>query len=252
MRAFIVGNHDRASLEAPLRTAGIGIADSVEGADFLVTHGGDGSLIGAERLAPGLPKLPVRPDAAYRKCARHALPALLARVAAGDVRETLLPKLRGRANGREVLAINDIHIHSRRVVSALRCRVRIDGRDMGSVIVGDGIVVSTPFGSTAYYRAITRCVFRTGIGVAFNNTTDPLDHLVLPREARIEVEVVRGPAAISGDNQHEVAHLDAGDTAEVAIANECARVWELDSLLCTDCIEVATGRPAGHLHRGWE
>jgi NAD+ kinase len=54
-------------------------------------------------------------------------------------------------------------------------------------------------------------VFRGGLGLAFNNSTEPIDHLVLPEEARIRVRITRGPALVTADNNPFSLPLEEGD-----------------------------------------
>jgi NAD+ kinase len=73
------------------------------------------------------------------------------------------------------------------------------------------MVVSTPFGSTAYYNKITRSEFYTGLGIAFNNTSEHTSHLVVPDDIEIRVQIVRGPAVLSFDNSHDYIKVKQHD-----------------------------------------
>jgi len=127
-------------------------------------------------------------------------------------------------------ALNDVNFHNEMITSAVRYRVEINGQPHSSEIIGDGLIVATPFGSTAYYRSITHSIFQVGIGLAFNNSTEPVDHLVLNENARIQVQVVRGPALVAVDNDPGWIHLGEGDTVEVHKAQESATILTLPDL----------------------
>ena len=86
------------------------------------------------------------------------------------------------------------------------------------------MVVATPFGSTAYYHSISRKSFDKGIGVAFNNTTKPVKHLVLDEAAVVEVEIVRGQAVLVADNNPHIIDLIEGQTIKIQKAPETAKV----------------------------
>jgi len=106
-------------------------------------------------------------------------------------------------------------VHNARPTSSLRCRVFVDDQEFGHEIVGDGVVVATPFGSTAYYRSITRGIFHLGIGLAFNNSIEQVDHLVLGEDAHIRVRITRGPAVVVADNHPEMISLEEEDEVSV-------------------------------------
>ncbi|MDX2175724.1 MAG: hypothetical protein SF028_04570 [Candidatus Sumerlaeia bacterium] len=246
-RVFLVGR-ETGSLVEEFAAAGIAVADAPQDADAIVCHGGDGTLIGAERDHPGVPKVPVRPDARYIKCARHQNAALFGRLARGEQSVTRLPLLEARVGERRLIAVNDVVLHNAKVTSAVRYRVWIDGAPYSDVIVGDGLVASTPFGSTAYYRSITNSVIRVGLGLAFNNSTEAVNHLVLNEDALVEVEIERGPAVLVDDNNLEPVPLGEGDRIAIRFSGGHATIFELETLLCMDCRQRATGRPAGSLH----
>jgi len=183
--------------------------------DLVITWGGDGLLLGSEREWPGVPKLPLRNSRHGKRCGPHEVQDALDRFLAGSLSETRWMKLRADANGEELVALNDILVHNSRPTSGVRYRVWIDGREFSREILGDGVVVATPFGSTAYYRSITRSIFKEGIGLAYNNSTEPLDHLVLPATSEIRVRITRGPALATADNDPRMVPLEEGDEVHI-------------------------------------
>jgi len=203
--------------------------------EVVVTYGGDGTLLGAERKWPGVPKLAIRHNRVCHKCAYHEDEAVLTRLAAGAVSRTVLMKLEAEAKGRRLLALNDITLHKAIPTSGVRYRVWINDEAYSNEIVADGLAVATPFGSTAYYRSITRGFFRVGIGVAFNNSTEQVDHLVLREEDRLRLVVTRGPALLCADNSPDPVELDRGDEAKIGKADESAVLLAADTLLCNRC-----------------
>jgi NAD+ kinase len=117
-----------------------------------------------------------------------------------------------------------------RTTSALRFRVWIDDEpfEKGVEIIGDGFLVSTPFGSTAYYRQITRGIFYSGLGIAFKFTSELINHLVIREESVFRAEVTRGPAVVAHDNAPDAHGLDSGDEVVIRRDSQVARVlaWE--------------------------
>ena len=232
MRLLIAGDYD-AEFVAQVTAAGLALCE--RDPDVVVSVGGDGAFIGAERAWPGVPKLGIRRDATCFKCESHTDEVMLRRLRLGALQETRLIKLEARGSGTDLLALNDIILRNADVRSAVRFRVLLDGRPITEELIGDGLVLATPFGSSAYFRSITGITIRTGIGLAYNNCTDALHHLVLAEDETITVQVIRGPALLAADNNPEVHTL--GDGAEITVrrAAQPARVLAVDSLRCPEC-----------------
>ena len=205
--------------------------------DLVITHGGDGALLGAERSWPGVPKLPVRDTEKAPLCSAHAsFKELFAAYQNSELKLTKLIKLQAStATGEQLCGINDIFIHNVDRVGALRYRVLIDNIPYGHEIIGDGAGVATVHGSTAYYRSITHSIFKIGIGLAFNNSTEVTSHLVLPEETVIKLRITRGPAIIVADNGPETIELKVGETVEIKKSSEEALIYGLDRFMCEAC-----------------
>jgi len=94
----------------------------------------------------------------------------------------------------------------------------------GDIFIGDGIVVATPFGSTAYYRSITDSFFEVGIGLAFNNSIEQSDHMVLRESTNISMKIIRGPALVYADNQETALEVGTHGTIEIRTSADTARL----------------------------
>lgn len=206
--------------------------------EVVVSYGGDGTLLGAERVWPSVPKIAIRRSSSWSKCKLHQDDAVLTRLKDGDISSTHLLKLEGICKGQTFVGLNDIIVHHARVSSAMRYRVRINGEPYSGEIIGDGLVVATPFGSRAYYRSITHSIIHVGIGLAFNNSTELVNHLVLSEESQVEVEITRGPARLVADNNPEFAELDCGERAVVRRHPHPAVILGMDTLRCEACSRI--------------
>lgn len=241
MRVLLIGTN--ATDLTPLAQAvGLEVVTQARRAEAAICFGGDGTLLGAERDFPGLPKVPIRRALAGDRGHQRELRTILQRVATGRATETRLPKLLAVSGQHRVLALNDVVIKNRHVTAAVRFRVEIDGVAHFGEIVGDGLVAATPFGSSAYYRSITNSVIHVGIGLAFNNSTEPVNHLVLGHESRIRIVITRGPAELAVDNNPRLLPLAEGDTVEIQQAPEVAIIWEIDNLLYMKTLSIEDGR----------
>ncbi len=212
-----------------------GFEESADPAGLIVTHGGDGALLGAERDFPGIPKLPLRDAATAPLCRKHQAELQLEAFRRGETAITELPLVFGRSGNDEVHALNDVFLHNQDRRSALRYRVRIDGELYANEVVGDGVGIASVHGSTAYYRSITHSLFRVGIGLAFSNSTEEVNHLVLAESSLVEIEIVRGPGVLIADNSPEQRVVAEGGKVVFGQSEKKAVIFGLANFMCPQC-----------------
>lgn len=205
---------------------------------LILCYGGDGAMLGAELRYPNRLKMPVRDRETAPHCPKHSLEWQLRAMKNGQLGISVLMKLQGSINGRVRYAVNDIFIHNTNNVSALRYQVKIDDDIYAREVVGDGVGVSTVHGSTAYYRSITHGSFRVGIGIAFSNSTELLNHLVLQEDSVVKVRILRGPSELVFDNSPEVTPLKEGDIVTIRKSDQTARMLGLDVFMCPECRRI--------------
>jgi NAD+ kinase len=127
--------------------------------DALVSLGGDGTLLRAARFLDGA-NIPIMGVNLGRlgfltSCRGKEFAKLLPRFAKGqfqrDTRMTLEATTVGQGviGSSRLLALNDVVIHKGGFARVLRIRVSVNGEEIG-LLAADGIVISTPTGSTAY------------------------------------------------------------------------------------------------------
>ncbi len=215
-----------------------------EAPDIVVCYGGDGTLLSAELQWPGVPKAPILNSRRGHRCIPHApeevIEALsrnaLVRNAYMKLECALYAEQQCKTPDFQLACLNEINVHMGRINSAVRFVMWIDGEPFedGVEIVSDGFVVCTAFGSNAYFKAITKGIFTRGIGVAFKATTYPVNHLVLPQEAEVTLQITRGPATLAFDNSTEYLRLECDDRLVVkkhkqdAIVMTCEPVTKID------------------------
>lgn len=213
--------------------------------DLVISYGGDGALLGAERDFPGIPKLPLRDSCRNPQCPAHGEEKILGLLVRGRLKPAPLLKLEAACGGHTLTAVNDIVLHNRVTTSAIRYRIWLDGELYANRIVGDGLVAATPFGSTGYYRSITHSIFKLGVGLAFNNSTEPTDHLVIRDDTVIRVEILRGPAVLLADNcpaSHTI-HLKRHDTVVIRKSPQTASILGLEAFRCPACARLRQENP---------
>jgi NAD+ kinase len=211
------------------------ISKNVGNPDLIITHGGDGSLLGMERQYPGIAKLPIRDKRTSPLCSNHSYEGVIDNLLAGKLSKTKLIKLSGKTGNRKILGMNDIFIHNLKKVNAIRYRVWINDELYLKEVASDCLGIATPHGSTAYYRSITKCIFRTGIGLAFSNSREHVDHIVIPENAVVKIQLLRGPAFIVADNNPKSIKFETGDILAVSRSPAKAVIYGLDAFMCPDC-----------------
>lgn len=129
--------------------------------DALITLGGDGTLLRGARFLNGreVPILGVNLGRLgfLSTCGREELETAVRRLVSGDYRAEARMVLEGRPclaeDPRRWYALNDIVLHKSGKARVIWLRVEVDGEEVASY-AADGIVLSTPTGSTAYNLSV--------------------------------------------------------------------------------------------------
>jgi len=193
--------------------------------DIVISIGGDGTVLLSERLYPSVPKLAIKTSSTCRKCqyTPQQLKEILELIKSNDFEIAEESKIEARFKGKRILALNEVQLHNKKPIVAIRFSVEANGFKQENVI-GDGIIIATPFGSTGYYKSITGKSFSRGIGIAFNNAHNlNAKGVVLSEKAKIKVKLLREEAWLLRDNDESFIDLEEGDSFRVAIAREKAK-----------------------------
>lgn len=127
--------------------------------DALLAFGGDGTLLRGARMLDGA-KAPVfgvnlGKLGFLTTCGADELVSLLPRFARGDFTAEERMTLEARSHGVDgsmgdrLRGLNDVVLHKGGFARVLRLQVSVNGERLGS-LAADGLVISTPTGSTAY------------------------------------------------------------------------------------------------------
>jgi NAD+ kinase len=170
-------------------------------ADLLITFGGDGTLLSVARHAPDhVPILGVNMGTLgfLTEIRLEEFPNVMERVLAGhfivEPRVTFIAKVTGPGrDGKEYRVLNDVAINKSALARIIEMRVTVAGQFMSS-FRGDGLIVSTPTGSTAYnLSAGGPIVYPTMNAIVLTPICPHMlsnRPLVLPDELDIEISIM--------------------------------------------------------------
>lgn len=226
-RVTVVGR-GRPLIERELQTYGFTLAR--KNPDVVITYGGDGTALYSEQLYPGVPKVMIR-DGRRGRVPRH-LPEVFKALKHGHFAVEPETKVEGQVKGtrRRLVGLNEVNVCHRDPTRAIRFNLHVDDALLAENVIGDGVIVATPYGSTAYFASIARRSFDEGLGIAFNNTRNDRDALVVDETSVIAVELLRGPGWLCADNNRTKHRLFDGDVVVVRKAKTDARIVAVHGL----------------------
>lgn len=192
--------------------------------DIVASFGGDGTFMLAERIFPGVPKFYLKNSRVCKKCFHFSNEEVLKKIK--NKRYTIEEhiKIFAKAKNKSICGLNEIIVHNKDPRKAIRYKIFINGKKVGEEIIGDGVVIASSYGSTGYYRSITDSFFEVGIGVAFNNSTEQSDHMVIKENSKIKIKITRGVAVAYADNHSEEIKLESGDEIFINKSTETAKI----------------------------
>lgn len=202
---------------------------------LLVVLGGDGTLLAAatrvaERGAPPIVGINVGHLGFLTEIEQadvyRALPEFLAGRYVLDERAMLCCRV--LPSGDEYLALNDVVVAKGPPARSLRIRTRVDGVRLDA-FVGDGVIVATPTGSTAYALAaggpvLHPCLSALVVAPICPHTFSSRPTVVSVRDiVGIEAECERGTTVLTLDGQRRRSLL-AGEQIEVRLSDRVTRL----------------------------
>ncbi|MBS3081115.1 NAD(+)/NADH kinase [Candidatus Pacearchaeota archaeon] len=201
--------------------------------DIVLSFGGDGSLFIAERLYPGIPKLPVRDKSLCLLCNRLKLKNIIDKLLLDKFSITENNKIEGiikkKNKSIRLIGMNDIVIRNNEPYHAIRFKVKVNKKmffKLPEEIIGDGIVASTALGSTGYFHSITRKKFKKGIGIAFNNPTQKIKP-IKGKNLKAVFKLIRNTAEVSVDNNEKTYVMNKGDKIVIRESKEKYRIVKI-------------------------
>jgi NAD+ kinase len=212
---LVASRQDTSKIKGVLAEEGFKIVE--ENPDFIVCYGGDGTVLFSERKFPEVPKLIIKTSRVCRKFdyTSGELRNILSKISEGNYCLHKKMKLETEAKGKKLVGLNEIQIHPKLPIYAVRFSLSVDGKEYEDLI-GDGVIVATPFGSTGYYKATGGKRFTEGIGISFNNLHNRnMESFVVPEVSTIKLTISRGPAWLLADNNEDLIELRTKNTVTI-------------------------------------
>lgn len=232
------------------------VSDVPEGTDCVITLGGDGTLIRAARDLAGreIPLLGINlGDLGYLTQIGHEdnVEELLDALLCDHYRLQKRMMLRGRVFHQgelqaEDIALNDIVMTREGEMRVLKFGVHVNGQFLNEY-AADGMIVSTPTGSTAYNLSAGGPIAQPDGELLILTPICPHTltsrTIVLGPETRIMIEVSeknrgRQMAVFDGDTRVE---MEAGDRIEIERSETAVRIVKLDHRSFLDILKHKLG-----------
>ncbi len=200
--------------------------------EVVISYGGDGTLLSTERRFPHIPKLPIRSSQLYHKCSKHTDEVMLKRLLEGSLTLKEYKKLVTTILYKNFHALNDFVIRNSDTIHSIRFKTSVTA---DRLLIGDGVVISTSWGSAGYFKSITGKSFSAGFGLAFNNTTEKISPIFFKDNHQVTVNLVRGKATLTFDNSPDIFVIDEGSKLVFSFSDQTAQIYNPETLRCRNC-----------------
>ena len=199
--------------------------------DFLVSVGGDGTLLSVVRKSfkYDIPVLGINLGTLgfLTDIKLDELPIFLENFKKQNYRIDNRMMVKGSVNLNSFVAFNDIVISRKSISSMLSIDAKIDGKPFNSYY-GDGVIVSTPSGSTAYNLSaggplvypLTEAFIITPVA-PHSLTQRPL---VMPADFEIEFTISDNQGAVVIVDGQDIYEVEQNETIKVKIATQKAKM----------------------------
>ncbi len=227
-------------VEGWLRERGVAVADvGAPDLGLIVVLGGDGTLLSVARSRPGVPIVGVNLGSLgyLAEIGLQGLYANLAAILEGrfDVEERLLLDValhRAAGGTAHYRALNDAVVHKSALARMIDLTVEIDG-DLVAHYRADGLIVSTPTGSTAYSLSAGGPILYPTLPVALLTPISPhtlsMRPIVVPERSTIAMTLgSRDEEVYLTLDGQEGARLRGGDNVVVTASESRALLARVD------------------------
>lgn len=197
----------------------ISYCENANEADFIISFGGDGTLLDCFQKFPSKKIIPIRD---YNQCSHHLnLIPQINELFVEDSYEYKDILLINSSNSLYGNGLSEFIIRNEDLSKAIRFDILINEKMYAKNCIGDGIILSTSLGSTGYFKNITRMFFTQGMGIAFLNNAQNLVNMILTEDTKVSIVLKRGDAKSALDHHRfgfpENTKIDISFAKEKAI-----------------------------------
>ena len=210
---------------------GYSLEELCQKVDFLISVGGDGTLLSVVRksfkfdkavLGINLGTLGFLTDISMEQ-----LPQFIEDLKKNIYKIDNRMMVEGSVNLNKFVAFNDIVISRKSISSMIKIDGKIDGKHFNSYY-GDGVIISTPTGSTAYNLSVggpivyplTEAFIVTPVA-PHSLTQRPL---VMPADFEIEFKIIDNQGAVVIVDGQDIYEVEQNQTIKIKIANKKAKM----------------------------
>ena len=205
----------------------------------VIAYGGDGTVLDAVKKH-GMRKavIPVRN---YCLCQKHKdfLDKLLDDTLETKLKLSLCPFLKWMSKDHMLSGqgIAEVTLKSADSTCAVRFNLYVDSSLYMKNVIADGIVLSTAYGSTGYFKSVARCIFSSdSIGAAFIAPSQGINNVIVDSKSKLTVEILRDADIImTADKDIEHFYARKGEIIAVERIPEQASLLGLDEFHCQEC-----------------
>lgn len=209
--------------------------------NIAISYGGDGTVLSTVRDTLG--KKAIIPVRNYACCPEHTnmIYDILDGNGKSDLKMTRCPFIEfsfycGIVNTTD-RGISEIVVKGLDPTSAIRFNLLVDDEVFMKNVIADGIIASTAYGSTGYFKSVSRCIFKSdGLGIAFIAPTQGINNLVLNSTSRVELQFIRETEiCITADkSQHRVVAKE-NSTLTIEEIPDAVSIFGLKEFHCQKC-----------------
>jgi NAD+ kinase len=199
--------------------------------DFLVSVGGDGTLLSVSRKSfkSNIPVLGINLGTLgfLTDINMDELPKFLNDLKSDNYKIDERMMVEGSVNLNKFVAFNDIVITRKSISSMIKINAKIDGKPFNSYF-GDGVIISTPTGSTAYNLSVggpivyplTEAFIITPVA-PHSLTQRPL---VMPADFEIEFKIFDSQGAVVIVDGQDIYEVEQNESIKIKIASQKAKM----------------------------
>lgn len=199
--------------------------------DFLISVGGDGTLLSVVRKSFNFEKpvlgINLGTLGFLTDICMEQLPKFIEDLKKNIYKIDNRMLIEGSVNLNKFVAFNDIVISRKSISSMIKIKAKIDGKAFNTYY-GDGVIISTPTGSTAYNLSVggpivyplTKAFIITPVA-PHSLTQRPL---VMPADFEIEFKIIDTQGAVVIVDGQDIYEVEQNQSIKINIANKKAKM----------------------------